>query len=72
MFHAQNKENLLDTITKLYETRKTNEIANSTVFQPKEYTWLHWHFMPLQLSKMTLQTQINTNHSVLERIWDTV
>ena len=58
MFHAQNKENLLDTITKLYETRKTNEIANSTVFQPKEYTRLHWHFMPLQLSKMTLQTQL--------------
>ena len=38
MFHAQNKENLLDTTTKLNETRKTNEIANSTVFQPKEYT----------------------------------
>ena len=61
MFHAQNKENSLDTTTKLNETRKTNEIANSTVFQPKEYTWLHWHFMPLQLSKMTLHTQINTN-----------
>ena len=43
MFHAQNKENSLDTTTKLNETRKTNEIANSTVFQPKEYTWLHWH-----------------------------
>ena len=60
MFHAQNKENLLDTTTKL-KARKTNEIANYTGFQPKEYTWLHWHFMPLQLSKMTLQTQINTN-----------
>ena len=33
-----NKENLLRTITRLYEPRKTNEIANSTVFQPKEYT----------------------------------
>ena len=51
-------KNLLDTTTKLNETRKTNEIANSTVFQPKEYTRLHWHFMPLQLSKMTLQTQL--------------
>ena len=53
-----NYEKLTRYNTKLNETRKTNEIANSTVFQPKEYTRLHWHFMPLQLSKMTLQTQL--------------